>query len=129
MTRYTLLATAVAILSSPGLSSAQTKLECHIDESGRPTAALIWQNTLGAQRANEICQNSVTSMTQRAPQPPVGQRATADRIPMPAPTTTTAVSAAATSMQPAAMATTSATARPASGLTTGFTSDDYIAMW
>jgi hypothetical protein len=106
MKHTALIAAIAAVLVVPATATAQTTIQCHIDEMGRPTAALIWQNTLGAQRANAICQSSVATMNQRELQP-------------------TAASAAGISMQPAAVSTPSAMQHPARV----FTSDDYIAIW
>lgn len=40
-----------------GQAYAQSKIQCHLADDGSYHAALIWQNTLGTERANEICRN------------------------------------------------------------------------
>lgn len=52
---------AVALaLTINGQIFAQTRVQCHIDDTGSVSAALIWQNTLGAERANGICRASIS---------------------------------------------------------------------
>lgn len=51
----TIGALSILTLAVTAHASQQT-IQCHIGESGQPTAALVWQNTLGAERANRLCQ-------------------------------------------------------------------------
>ena len=60
--RTHLAATAVFIgffFAGPAL--AQSKIQCEVTESGAVVAPLVWQNTLGVERANSICQQTVAS--------------------------------------------------------------------
>jgi len=49
-------ALSILALAANAHASTQT-IQCHISDSGQPTAALVWQNTLGAERANRLCQD------------------------------------------------------------------------
>lgn len=56
-------ATKVSILLAGilacGAATAQSSIECRPGPDGKFQAALIWQNTLGVERANTICQQHV----------------------------------------------------------------------
>ena len=47
--------TVAFVAALPVLCLAQTKIQCQQGPDGRMYAAQIWQNTLGATRANELC--------------------------------------------------------------------------
>ncbi|WP_234265130.1 hypothetical protein [Hydrogenophaga sp. NFH-34] len=47
---------AIAAVVAAFSASAQSSIECRPADDGSYQAALIWQNTLGAERANAICQ-------------------------------------------------------------------------
>ena len=47
-----------------GAAHAQSSIECNRANDGSFKAALIWQNTLGVERANMICQRHGLSMIQ-----------------------------------------------------------------
>ena len=48
----------MAIRSTLCLLFAKSQIECQPTHDGRYVAPLIWQNTLGVKRANEICASS-----------------------------------------------------------------------
>lgn len=56
------IVTAVVCLLSTG-AMAQTKVQCQIDANGYVSAALIWQNTLGIEKANSICRSHSVNRT------------------------------------------------------------------
>lgn len=67
---------AIFLLSCAQFANAQSKVQCIRGADGKLQAALVWQNTLGVQRANMICfTSSIDSQPARSEQPPsVGQR-------------------------------------------------------
>lgn len=53
------LAALVAAVSS---ASAQSSVECRVGPGGEYQAALVWQNTLGVERANAICRHHALTL-------------------------------------------------------------------
>ena len=49
----------MSLVLAPAAAMAQSKIQCVQGAQGEVQAALIWQNTLGAHRANEICRASI----------------------------------------------------------------------
>lgn len=58
----TIITGIVLAIASAQPAMAQSKVQCNVDEEGRVTAALVWQNTLGAARANSICNTQAKTM-------------------------------------------------------------------
>lgn len=52
-----------------GSAAAQSKIQCQVTESGDVVAPLVWQNTLGAERANSICQQTAANQSRLAARP------------------------------------------------------------
>jgi len=57
-------AVGAMFLATTGAAHAQTKMQCQIDHTGVVTAPLIWQNTLGVEKANSICRSYVSAPSQ-----------------------------------------------------------------
>lgn len=53
-----------ATVALPTLTMAQSKIECVLAADGQYQAALIWQNTLGVERANSICRMNAPAPVQ-----------------------------------------------------------------
>lgn len=56
----------MSLVLAPAAALAQSKIQCVQGAQGEVQAALIWQNTLGAQRANDICRASIKPHAQAA---------------------------------------------------------------
>lgn len=59
------LASAALLLGASSPAVAQSSIQCTIGPGGKLEAALVWRNTLGAERANALCQSA--SATRAAP--------------------------------------------------------------
>lgn len=54
--KFKLIAFAAPVLITGTAWATSQTIQCHIDDKGRPAAALVWQNTLGVERANRLCE-------------------------------------------------------------------------
>ena len=59
--------TMIAVLAvASGMAVAQSSVQCEVGSNGQLEAALVWRNTLGAERANALCRTAAV----RTPVPP-----------------------------------------------------------
>lgn len=61
-TKY-FMACAIFLSCAPGF--AQSSVQCSIDRDGKLSAALVWQNTLGVERANTLCRSAQDTKSTR----------------------------------------------------------------
>ena len=51
--------TMIAVLAvASGMAVAQSSVQCEVGSNGQLEAALVWRNTLGAERANALCRTA-----------------------------------------------------------------------
>jgi hypothetical protein len=67
-----LIALMIAASVLPSVTLAQSRIQCVQGPDGEYVAALIWQNTLGVERANMICKMSFPAV-KIDPQPSIAQ--------------------------------------------------------
>ena len=51
---------ACVMVGSSMTSFAQSSVQCSVGPDGKLNAALVWQNTLGVERANALCKSEQT---------------------------------------------------------------------
>lgn len=60
-------ATIITVFAATsGMALAQSSVQCEVGFNGQLEAALVWRNTLGAERANALCRTAAV----RTPVPP-----------------------------------------------------------